>query len=72
MSRLRAKCPDCKTNTAVAIGPEYECHACGRTFGAGLVRVPRAAVVAAESRIAAQISVMTAIGADRLAARDGR
>ena len=42
MSRLRAKCPDCKTNTAVAIGPEYECHACGRTFGAGLVRVPRA------------------------------
>jgi arginase family enzyme len=42
MSRLRAKCPDCKTNTAVAIGPEYECHACGRSFGAGLVRVPRA------------------------------
>jgi arginase family enzyme len=42
MSRLRAKCPDCKTNTAVAIGPEYECHACGRTFAAGLVRVPRA------------------------------
>jgi arginase len=42
MSRLRAKCPDCKTQTAVALGPEYECHACGRTFGAGLVRVPRA------------------------------
>ena len=42
MSRLRAKCPDCGTNTAVAIGPEYECHACGRSFGAGLVRVPRA------------------------------
>ncbi|HEY7691526.1 MAG TPA: arginase family protein [Gaiellaceae bacterium] len=42
MSRLRAKCPDCKTNTAVAVGPEYECHACGRTFSAGLVRVPRA------------------------------
>jgi arginase len=42
MSRLRAKCPDCRTNTAVAIGPEYECHACGRSFGAGLVRVPRA------------------------------
>jgi ribosomal protein S18 acetylase RimI-like enzyme len=41
-TRLRAKCPDCKTNTAVAIGPEYECHACGRTFAAGLVRVPRA------------------------------
>ena len=32
----------CHTLTAVAIGPEYECHACGRTFGAGLVRVPRA------------------------------
>jgi arginase len=28
--------------TAVAVGPEYECHSCGRTFGAGLVRVPRA------------------------------
>ena len=42
MSRLRAKCPDCKTQTAVALGPEYECHACGRTFGAGMVRVPRA------------------------------
>src|SRR5215212_7076072 len=42
MSRLRAKCPDCKTQTAVALGPDYECHACGRTFCAGLVRVPRA------------------------------
>jgi len=42
MSRLRAKCPDCKTQTAVALGPEYECHACGRSFGAGMVRVPRA------------------------------
>jgi arginase family enzyme len=42
MSRLRAKCPHCKTNTAVAIGPEYECHSCGRQFAAGLVRVPRA------------------------------
>ena len=42
MSRLRAKCPDCRTYTAVALGPEYECHACGRTFAAGLVRVPRA------------------------------
>ena len=42
MSRLRAKCPDCLTYTAVALGPEYQCHACGRTFGAGLVRVPRA------------------------------
>jgi arginase family enzyme len=42
VSRLRAKCPDCKTFTAVALGPEYQCHACGREFAAGLVRVPRA------------------------------
>jgi len=42
VSRLRAKCPDCKTYTAVALGPEYECHSCGRGFGAGLVRVPQA------------------------------
>lgn len=42
MSRLRARCPDCSTFTAVALGPSYECHACGREFGAGLVRVPQA------------------------------
>jgi arginase family enzyme len=42
VSKLRAKCPDCATFTAVAIGPSYECHSCGREFGAGLVRVPRA------------------------------
>jgi arginase family enzyme len=42
VSRLRAKCPHCKTFTAVALGPEYECHACGSEFAAGLVRVPRA------------------------------
>ena len=42
MSRLRARCPDCRTLTAVALGPEYQCHSCGREFGAGLVRVPRA------------------------------
>jgi arginase len=42
VSRLRAKCPDCRTFTAVALGPEYECHACGRVFAAGLVRVPQA------------------------------
>jgi arginase len=42
MSRLRAKCPDCRTYTAVALGPEYQCHTCGREFAAGLVRVPRA------------------------------
>ena len=42
MSRLRARCPDCRTLTAVAVGPEYQCHSCGREFCAGLVRVPRA------------------------------
>jgi arginase family enzyme len=42
VSRLRAKCPFCRTLTAVAVGPDYECHSCGRTWGAGLVRVPRA------------------------------
>jgi arginase family enzyme len=42
VSTLRARCPDCRTLTAVAIGPEYQCHSCGREFQAGLVRVPRA------------------------------
>jgi arginase len=42
VSLLRAKCPDCQAYTAVAVGPGYECHACGREFAAGLVRVPRA------------------------------
>ena len=42
MSLLRARCPDCRTLTAVALGEDYECHSCGRSFGAGLVRVPRA------------------------------
>ena len=42
MSRLRARCPYCRTLTAVAIGPEYQCHSCGREFSAGLVRIPRA------------------------------
>jgi arginase family enzyme len=42
VSRLRARCPDCGTFTAVALGPGYECHACGREFNAGLVRIPRA------------------------------
>jgi arginase len=43
VSRLRARCPDCRTLTAVALdGGQYECHSCGRTFAAGLVRVPRA------------------------------
>jgi arginase len=42
MSSLRARCPDCRTFTAVAIDGGYECHSCGRSFTAGLVRVPRA------------------------------
>jgi arginase len=43
VSHLRARCPDCHTLTAVALGEgDYECHACGRSFPAGLVRVPRA------------------------------
>jgi arginase len=42
VSTLRARCPDCRTLTAVAVGDEYQCHACGREFAAGLVRVPRA------------------------------
>jgi arginase len=42
LSRLRARCPDCRAFTAVAVDLGYECHACGRVFAAGLVRVPRA------------------------------
>lgn len=42
MSRLRARCPYCRTLTAVAVGTGYECHVCGRSYAAGLVRVPRA------------------------------
>jgi arginase family enzyme len=42
MSALRARCPDCGANTAVSLRGDYQCHACGREFGAGLVRVARA------------------------------
>ena len=42
MSLLRAKCPTCLGYTAVAIDDGYECHSCGRTFAAGLIRVPNA------------------------------
>ena len=42
VSTLRARCPDCRTLTAVALDDEYQCHSCGREFAAGLVRVPRA------------------------------
>ena len=42
MSALRARCPDCRTLTAVAVDSEYQCHSCGREFASGLLRVPRA------------------------------
>jgi arginase family enzyme len=42
VSRLRARCPGCRTLTAVALDEGYECHSCGSRFEAGLVRVPRA------------------------------
>ena len=42
MSRLRARCPHCRTFTAVSMGPDYECHSCGSVFHSGLVRVPQA------------------------------
>ncbi len=42
MSALRARCPHCRTLTAVALDDGYECHSCGASFAAGLVRVPRA------------------------------
>lgn len=42
MSALRARCPRCRTLTAVALDDGYECHVCGATFVSGLVRVPRA------------------------------
>ena len=42
VSALRARCPHCRTLTAVAFDDGYECHSCGAAFAAGLVRVPRA------------------------------
>ena len=53
MSALRARCPDCRTLTAVAIGPDYQCHSCGREFAAGLVRVPTAWGTGGETMAAA-------------------
>jgi arginase len=53
MSHLRAKCPDCHTLTAVALGGEYECHSCGSEYRAGLVRVPRAWGKGGEEMVAA-------------------
>ncbi len=53
MSTLRARCPACRTLTAVAFDGEYQCHSCGREYAAGLVRVPRAFGVGGESMAAA-------------------
>lgn len=53
MSTLRARCPDCRTLTAVAIDTGYQCHSCGREYAAGLVRVPRAFGVGGEAMAAA-------------------
>jgi len=53
VSTLRARCPDCRTLTAVAVDGEYQCHSCGREFAAGLVRVPRAWGVGGETMAAA-------------------
>jgi hypothetical protein len=53
LSALRAKCPDCRTLTAVAIGPEYQCHSCGREFAAGLLRIPRAWGIGGEAMVEA-------------------
>jgi arginase len=53
VSTLRARCPNCRTLTAVALGDTYQCHSCGREFGAGLVRVPKAWGTGGESMAAA-------------------
>jgi hypothetical protein len=39
--------------TAVAIGPDYQCHSCGREFAAGLLRIPRAWGVGGEAMVEA-------------------
>jgi arginase len=58
VSALRARCPDCHTLTAVAVDSGYQCHSCGREFGAGLIRVPRAWGTGGESMAeAANLSV---------------
>ncbi len=53
MSALRARCPHCRTLTAVAFDDGYECHSCGAAFAAGLVRVPRAWGAGGEAMAAA-------------------
>jgi arginase family enzyme len=49
VSALRARCPHCRTLTAVAFDDGYECHSCGASFAAGLVRVRRAWGVGGEA-----------------------
>jgi len=53
VSTLRARCPSCRTLTAVALDDGYECHSCGATYSAGLVRVPRAWGAGGEAMAAA-------------------
>jgi arginase family enzyme len=53
VSALRARCPHCRTLTAVAFDDGYECHSCGAAFAAGLVRVPRAWGIGGEAMAAA-------------------
>jgi arginase len=51
VSSLRARCPNCRTFTAVAVDAGYECHSCGSSFLAGLVRVPAAWGVGGEGMV---------------------
>jgi len=53
VSALRARCPECRTFTAVAIDTEYQCHSCGREYAAGLVRVLKAWGLGGETMAAA-------------------
>jgi arginase family enzyme len=53
VSTLRARCPECRTLTAVALDGDYQCHSCGREYAAGLVRVPRAWGTGGETMAAA-------------------
>ena len=72
VSSLRARCPDCRTFTAVAIGDGYECHSCGREFAAGLVRVPRAWGAGGEAMAEARASPLPYPGDGGRRARHAR
>lgn len=68
---FRARCPYCRTFTAVALDPGYECTRCGGSFAAGLVRVPRAWGVGGErmaegARIALSYPEVATVQADEL------